>query len=72
MIAAQLPALQVVIPLIAAAARGIPLIDGDGMARALPEAQMMTFAIEGVRPSPALAVDLGPHRNPTSGAGHIS
>jgi len=46
-----------VIPLIAAAARGIPLIDGDGMARALPEAQMMTFAIEGVRPSPALAVD---------------
>ena len=46
-----------VIPLIAAAAKGIPLIDGDGMARALPEAQMMTFAIEGVRPSPALAVD---------------
>jgi DUF917 family protein len=46
-----------VIPLIAAAARGIPLIDGDGMARALPEAQMMTFAIEGVSPSPAVAVD---------------
>jgi len=46
-----------VIPLIAAAAKGIPLVDGDGMARALPEAQMMTFAIEGVRPSPALAVD---------------
>lgn len=46
-----------VIPLIAAAARGLPLIDGDGMARALPEAQMMTFAIEGVRPSPAVAVD---------------
>ncbi len=46
-----------VIPLIAAAARGIPLIDGDGMARALPEAQMMTFAIEGVCPSPAVAVD---------------
>jgi DUF917 family protein len=46
-----------VIPLIAAAARGIPMIDGDGMARALPEAQMMTFAIEGVKPSPAVAVD---------------
>jgi DUF917 family protein len=46
-----------VIPLIAAAAKNIPLIDGDGMARALPEAQMMTFAIEGVRPTPALAVD---------------
>ncbi len=46
-----------VIPLIAAAAKKIALIDGDGMARALPEAQMMTFAIEGVRPSPAVAVD---------------
>lgn len=46
-----------VIPLIAAAARGLPLIDGDGMARALPEAQMMTFAIEGVCPGPAVAVD---------------
>ena len=46
-----------VIPLIAAAARGIPLIDGDGMARALPEAQMMTFAIEGVCPTPAVAID---------------
>jgi DUF917 family protein len=46
-----------VIPLIAAAARKIPLIDGDGMGRALPEAQMMTFAIEGVRPTPAVAID---------------
>jgi DUF917 family protein len=46
-----------VIPLIAAAARNIPLIDGDGMGRALPEAQMMTFAIEGVRPTPAVAID---------------
>ena len=46
-----------VIPLIASAAKGIPLIDGDGMGRALPEAQMMTFAIEGVSPGPAVAVD---------------
>jgi DUF917 family protein len=46
-----------VIPLLAAAAKGIPLIDGDGMGRALPEAQMMTFAIEDIRPGPALAVD---------------
>jgi len=46
-----------VIPLITAAAKNIPLIDGDGMGRALPEAQMMTFAIEGVCPSPAVAVD---------------
>jgi len=46
-----------VIPLIAATTKNIPLIDGDGMARALPEAQMMTYAIEGIRPTPAVAVD---------------
>ena len=46
-----------VIPLLAAAAKKIPLINGDGMGRALPEAQMMTFAIEGVRPTPAVAID---------------
>lgn len=46
-----------VIPLVTAAAKKIPLLDGDGMGRALPEAQMMTFAIEGVCPTPAVAVD---------------
>lgn len=46
-----------VVPLVAAAERGLPVVDGDGMGRALPEAQMMTFAIEGVAPTPAVAVD---------------
>ena len=46
-----------VLPLVAAARRGIPVVDGDGMGRALPEAQMMTFAIEGASPTPAVAVD---------------
>lgn len=46
-----------VIPLIAAAAHGIPLVDGDGMGRALPEAQMMTFPLAGLAPTPALAID---------------
>ena len=45
------------LPLIAAAATGIPIVDGDGMGRALPEAQMMSYAIEGVCPSPAIAYD---------------
>ncbi len=45
------------IPLLAAAARGIPVVDGDGMGRALPEAQMMTYAIAGVHPTPAVAYD---------------
>ena len=45
------------VPLVAAAMRGIPVIDGDGMGRAFPEAQMMTYAIGGVKPTPALARD---------------
>jgi DUF917 family protein len=45
------------VPLIAGADAGIPVIDGDGMGRALPEAQMMTYPIGGVKPCPALARD---------------
>lgn len=45
------------IPLYIAAAKGIPCVDGDGMGRALPEAQMMTFPIYGVKPTPAVIVD---------------
>ena len=45
------------IPLVAAAGKRIPVIDGDGMGRALPEAQMMSYAIAGVKPTPALAYD---------------
>ena len=44
-------------PLVAAAARGLPVVDGDGMGRAFPEAQMMSYAIAGVKPTPALAMD---------------
>ncbi|MEO0417344.1 MAG: DUF917 domain-containing protein [Pseudomonadota bacterium] len=45
------------IPIVAAAALGIPLIDGDGMGRALPEATMMTYAIAGISPTPAVGLD---------------
>lgn len=45
------------IPIVAAAVKGIPVVDGDGMGRALPEAQMMSYAIAGVKPTPALAMD---------------
>ncbi|MEO0754493.1 MAG: DUF917 domain-containing protein [Pseudomonadota bacterium] len=45
------------IPIVAAAANGIPVIDGDGMGRALPEATMMTYAIAGIAPTPAVALD---------------
>lgn len=45
------------IPIVAAVERGIPVVNGDGMGRALPEAQMMTYPISGVLPTPAVAVD---------------
>lgn len=49
------------IPLVAAAAHGLPVVDGDGMGRALPEATMMTYAIHGISPTPAVAVDYTGH-----------
>ena len=45
------------IPIVAAAALDIPLVDGDGMGRALPEATMMTYAIAGIAPTPAVGLD---------------
>ena len=45
------------LPIVAAVERGLPVVNGDGMGRALPEAQMMTYPISGVRPTPAVAVD---------------
>jgi uncharacterized protein len=45
------------IPIVAAAVMGIPVVDGDGMGRALPEAQMMTYPISGVLPTPAVTTD---------------
>jgi DUF917 family protein len=45
------------IPIVAAAGMGIPVVNGDGMGRALPEAQMMTYPISGVLPTPAVTTD---------------
>ena len=45
------------IPMVAAAALDIPLVNGDGMGRALPEATMMTYAIAGIAPTPAVGLD---------------
>ena len=45
------------IPIIAAAEQSIPIVDGDGMGRALPEAQMMTFSIGNIPSTPSLAID---------------
>lgn len=44
-------------PLIAAAQAGLPLVDADGMGRAFPELQMVTFFMYGVPPCPGSIAD---------------
>lgn len=45
------------IPFAVAAATGLPLIDGDGMGRAFPELQMVSFTMHGVSASPMVLAD---------------
>ncbi len=45
------------LPIAAAARLSLPLIDCDGMGRAFPELQMVTFTIGGVRATPMALVD---------------
>ncbi|MGD0720750.1 MAG: DUF917 domain-containing protein [Roseiarcus sp.] len=44
-------------PFIVAAAAGLPVIDGDGMGRAFPELQMVTFTMHGLPATPMVACD---------------
>lgn len=45
------------LPIVAAARLGLPLVDCDGMGRAFPEVQMVTFSIYGVSATPAVIVN---------------
>jgi uncharacterized protein len=45
------------VPLIAAAELGLPLVDGDGMGRAFPELQMVLPTLQGVRATPMAIAD---------------
>ncbi|WP_151736801.1 DUF917 domain-containing protein ['Paenibacillus yunnanensis' Narsing Rao et al. 2020] len=45
------------VPVLAAAQRGIPLVDADAMGRAFPESQMVTFHLEGIPCSPVTMAD---------------
>jgi DUF917 family protein len=45
------------VPFIVAAATGLPLVDGDGMGRAYPELQMVTFTMHGVSATPMVLCD---------------
>jgi uncharacterized protein len=49
-VAVEVGGVQSVLPLLLAALTGRPLIDGDGMGRAFPEAQMCTFLLYGFSP----------------------
>ncbi|MBS6645142.1 MAG: DUF917 domain-containing protein [Clostridiaceae bacterium] len=45
------------LPIAAAARLGIPMVDADGMGRAFPELQMVTFTIGGVKATPMALTD---------------
>ena len=45
------------LPIAAAARLGLPLVDADGMGRAFPELQMVTFTMGGVSATPMALVD---------------
>lgn len=45
------------LPIVAAARLGLPLVDCDGMGRAFPEIQMVTFNVYGVSATPAVIVN---------------
>jgi len=45
------------VPIAAAALAGLPVVDGDAMGRAFPEAQMVTFHLAGYGPGTTVLVD---------------
>lgn len=45
------------LPIMAAARSGLPLVNADGMGRAFPEIQMVTFSVYGVPCTPVTVVD---------------
>lgn len=57
LVAVEIGGANSLIPVLTAAIRGVPVIDGDGMGRAFPEAQMTTFSIGGIASTPSVAVD---------------
>jgi len=45
------------VPVMAAARSGLPLVDADGMGRAFPEIQMVTYNVQGVSCTPLVVTD---------------
>ncbi|MCY4254726.1 MAG: DUF917 domain-containing protein [Gammaproteobacteria bacterium] len=57
LIAAEMGGFNALVPIMAAAACGLPVIDGDGMGRAFPELQMTSFSLHGISASPFVMTD---------------
>lgn len=57
LIGAEAGGINGTLPLIAGARTGLPVVDGDGMGRAFPELQMVTYNIYGLSASPVILVD---------------
>ena len=51
---AEAGGINATLPLVVGAAMGLPVVDCDGMGRAFPELQMVTFSIYGVSASPVI------------------
>ena len=56
-IPAEAGGLNSMLPIAAAARLGLPLVDADGMGRAFPELQMVTFTIGGISTTPMALTD---------------
>ncbi|MEM9388157.1 MAG: DUF917 domain-containing protein [Pseudomonadota bacterium] len=60
LIAFEAGGVNALVPFVAAAERGLPVLDADGMGRAFPELQMESFSIYGISATPlAVASELG-------------
>ncbi|MEO0422519.1 MAG: DUF917 domain-containing protein [Pseudomonadota bacterium] len=60
LIAFEAGGVNALVPFVAAAERGLPVVDADGMGRAFPELQMESFSIYGISATPlAVASELG-------------
>jgi uncharacterized protein len=54
---AEIGGINALIPLVLAARTGLPVVDGDGMGRAFPQLQMVTYHILGVPAAPMAMTD---------------
>ncbi len=57
LISAEIGGANSMFPLALSAISGIPVLDADGIGRAVPQLEMTTFSIYGVRATPALLID---------------